>query len=115
MGELLALSAAVFFGLTHFANGLLARRAEAMAIALIAQVGGSVFILMCLPLFPEARLDAASILWGAVSGIGTGVGVAFLYRAMSVGEFSVVVPVSDIAAVALPVLAAVVLFGAVRS
>jgi uncharacterized membrane protein len=111
VGETLALSAALFFGLTHFFSGLLARRADGTAIAFIAQVGGAVFILLCLPFIPADQIDAASILWGVASGVGTGVGVAFLYRAMSVGKFSVVVPVSDVAAVALPVLAAVVIFG----
>ncbi|MDQ4109724.1 MAG: DMT family transporter [Actinomycetota bacterium] len=111
MGEILALSAALFFGLTHFFSGLLSRRAEGTVIAFFAQAGGTIFILLCLPFFPAEQIDAASILWGAASGIGTGIGVAFLYRAMSMGKFSVVVPVSDVTAVALPVLAAVVIFG----
>lgn len=111
MGEILALSAALFFGLTHFFSGLLSRRADGTVIAFFAQAGGTIFILLCLPFFPAEQIDAASILWGAASGIGTGMGVAFLYRAMSMGKFSVVVPVSDVAAVALPVLAAVVIFG----
>lgn len=111
MGELLALSAALFFGLTHFFSGLLSRRADGKAIAFFAQAGGTVFILLCIGLFPADRVDMASILWGTASGIGTGIGVAFLYRAMGVGKFSVVVPVSDVAAVALPVLAAVAIFG----
>lgn len=111
MGEILALSAALFFGLTHFFSGLLSRRADGTVVAFFAQAGGSVFILLCVPFFPAAQIDAASILWGAASGIGTGIGVAFLYRAMSVGRFSVVVPVSDVTAVALPVLAAVLVFG----
>lgn len=111
MGEILALSAALFFGLTHFFSGLLSRRADGTGIAFIAQAGGSVFILVCVPFFPATQIDAASILWGTASGIGTGIGVAFLYRAMSVGKFSVVVPVSDVTAVALPVLAAVIIFG----
>ncbi|MFD7075844.1 EamA family transporter [Nocardioides sp. NPDC059952] len=111
MGEILALSAALFFGLTHFFSGLLSRRADGTVVAFFAQAGGSVFILLCVPFFPAAQVDAASILWGTASGVGTGVGVAFLYRAMSMGKFSVVVPVSDVTAVALPVLAAVVVFG----
>ncbi|MFE1193957.1 multidrug DMT transporter permease [Streptomyces olivaceoviridis] len=49
---------------------------------------------------------------GALSGIGTGAGVAFLYRAMAQGRrMSVVVPVSDVGAVALPVLVGVAFLG----
>ncbi|MFI1789519.1 EamA family transporter [Streptomyces olivaceoviridis] len=48
---------------------------------------------------------------GALSGVGTGAGVAFLYRAMAQGRMSVVVPVSDVGAVALPVLVGVAFLG----
>ena len=38
-------------------------------------------------------------------GVGTGIGVAFLYRGLTNGRMSIVVPLSDVGAVALPVLA----------
>jgi phosphate transport system permease protein len=44
-GELLALAAAVCFGLTHFVSGLLARRVDGLAVALVAQLGGTLLIL----------------------------------------------------------------------
>jgi drug/metabolite transporter (DMT)-like permease len=44
-----------------------------------------------------------------LSGIGTGLGAAFLFQAMKVGRFSLVVPLSDVAGVAIPVLIGVVL------
>lgn len=49
--------------------------------------------------------------WGVLSGAGTGVGVAFLYRAMGKGAMSLVVPASDVAAVVLPVLFGLLLSG----
>ncbi|GAB3587838.1 hypothetical protein GCM10027445_68410 [Amycolatopsis endophytica] len=50
--------------------------------------------------------------WGVLSGVGTGIGVGFLYRAMSRDALSVVVPVSDVGAVALPVIAGLAFLGA---
>ncbi|WP_262505011.1 EamA family transporter [Streptomyces sp. TRM68367] len=46
-----------------------------------------------------------------LSGAGTGIGVAFLYRALAKGAMSIVVPVSDVTTVALPVLAGLALLG----
>lgn len=111
MGELLALLSALCFGITHFVNGLVSRRHNGLTVALHAQLGGTLMV------FPLALfLDAGSATladygWGAMSGVGTGMGVAFLYRAMSQGAISVVVPVSDVGAVALPVLVGVSFLG----
>ncbi|MFD4558428.1 EamA family transporter [Streptomyces sp. NPDC058469] len=111
MGESLALVSALCFGVTHFVNGLLSRRVDGMTVALHAQLGGTALALVLAPSLPGGSASLADYGWGALSGVGTGVGVAFLYRAMSQGAMSVVVPVSDVGAVALPVLVGVVLLG----
>ncbi|MFI6166521.1 EamA family transporter [Nocardia sp. NPDC051052] len=110
-GELLALASAVFFGTTHFLSALLARRADATAVALYAQVGGCVLILAAAPLVPAHAVTASALAWGVLSGIGTGLGVTFLYRGVSGGRLSVVVPLSDVGALMLPVLVGVALLG----
>ncbi|HVV10338.1 EamA family transporter [Amycolatopsis sp.] len=102
MGELLALASALCFGLTHFVNGVLSRRAPGLTISLYAQLGGTAITLLAALCWPDGT--GAGLGWGALSGLGTGIGVAFLYRAMSTGALSVVVPVSDVGAVAIPVL-----------
>ncbi|MFC4913439.1 EamA family transporter [Actinomadura gamaensis] len=107
MGEALALAAAVGFGTTHFLSGLLSRRVDATAVALVAQLGGTLIALLAAPWFAAPHVTPGDLAWGALSGVGTGVGVAFLYRALGEGDFSVVVPLSDVAAVALPVLVGV--------
>ncbi|CAM03487.1 putative membrane protein [Saccharopolyspora erythraea NRRL 2338] len=111
MGEVLALLSALCFGSTHFLGGLLARRADSAAVALVAQAGGTVLVLGAAPWVAATEVSPAALLWGSLSGVGTGVGVVFLYRAMSAGAFSVVAPLSDVAAVALPVLVGVALLG----
>ncbi|NKQ56911.1 DMT family transporter [Amycolatopsis sp. K13G38] len=111
MGELMALFAAVCFGVTHFVNGLAARRAPALTVSLFAQVGGTVVTVLAALVWTSAAASPAELCWGALSGAGTGVGVAFLYRAMSRGALSVVVPISDVGAVAIPVLVGFALLG----
>ncbi|MFI7498049.1 EamA family transporter [Streptomyces sp. NPDC049687] len=111
MGEILALASALCFGVTHFANGLVSRRIDGITVALHAQLAGSA-VAVVLALSSSGGAATAGDHWfGALSGVGTGVGVAFLYRAMSQGQMSVVVPVSDVGAVALPVLVGVAFLG----
>ncbi|AJP05491.1 multidrug DMT transporter permease [Streptomyces cyaneogriseus subsp. noncyanogenus] len=111
MGELLALLSALCFGITHFVNGLVSRRHDGLTVALHAQLGGTVLGLILALSLNGGSATLADHGWGALSGVGTGVGVAFLYRAMSKGAMSVVVPVSDVGAVALPVLVGVCFLG----
>lgn len=110
-GELMALSAAGCYGITHFVCGLLARRLPGLTVSLYAQLGGTAASLLAALAFPFGTPTAADLGWGALSGLGTGLAVAFLYRAMSSGAMSVVVPVSDVGAVLIPVMVALLLLG----
>jgi drug/metabolite transporter (DMT)-like permease len=111
MGNVLALVSALFFGVTHFVSGLVSRRAPGMTVSLYAQVAGTVVTVPFAALAGSGTPEPAALGWGALSGVGTGVGVAFLYRAMGKGAMSLVVPASDVAAVVLPVLFGLVLLG----
>lgn len=110
-GELLALAAAAAFGVTHFAAGLLARRVAGVTVALYTQLGGTVIAVAAALVWTFGTPSAADLAWGALSGAGSGIGVAFLYRAMSRGSLSVVVPLSDVGAVAIPVLVGLAVLG----
>ena len=107
MGEALALTAAVCFGTAQFVSGLLSRRMHSAAVALVAQLGGSALILGAALVVPAHSVTPVAIGWGSLSGLGTGIGVAYLFRGMSAGQMSVVVPLSDVAGVAVPVLVGV--------
>ncbi|MBB5154670.1 EamA family transporter [Saccharopolyspora phatthalungensis] len=103
MGELLALSSALCFGMAHFVNGLVSRRFSGIVVAAHAQVGATLVSLLLLA-FPIGPATPSAVCWGAISGLGTGIGVTLLYRAMQRGPMSVVVPISDVGAVTLPVV-----------
>lgn len=109
MTESFALLAALCFGLNHFVNGVVSRTWNGVTVAAVAQVGGTAVSLVALVWLPGGDPSAGALLWGVVSGIGTGVAVAYLYRAMSRGPMSVVAPVSDVAGVALPVVVGLLL------
>ncbi|MEW2357637.1 EamA family transporter [Spirillospora sp. NPDC029432] len=111
MGAALALASAVLYGAADVAGGLLSRRAAAVAVALCGQLGGLLFTLAAAPLFSAGAPSAADLAWGALSGVGTGLGMVFLYRGLARGAMSLVVPVSAVNGLAVPVLAGVVLLG----
>lgn len=119
VGEILALGTAVCYGITHFTNGLLARRADGVAVAAFAQAGGTLLILVLAAGVPggpatgpvTGPATGAALGWGALSGVGAGLGMAFLYRGLGRGRMSVVIPVSDVNAAAIPVLTGVALLG----
>ncbi|WP_433335897.1 hypothetical protein [Spirillospora sp. CA-294931] len=111
MGALLALASAVAYGLADVAGGLLSRRANFAAVALAGQLGGLVLALLLVPVLPASGLGAADLAWGALSGVGTGLGMLYLYKGLSRGAMSVVVPVSAVGGVALPVVVGVAFLG----
>ncbi|WP_432048035.1 EamA family transporter [Streptomyces asiaticus] len=112
MGELLAVASALCFGTTHFLSGLVSRDRHGVTVAACAQAGGTVVSLVPVLLTTHgANAPPSALGWGTLSGLGTGVGVACLYWSMNQGPMSVVVPVSDVTAVGLPVLAGITLLG----
>ncbi|MDT0442520.1 EamA family transporter [Streptomyces johnsoniae] len=111
MGPLLALGSALAYGIADFGGGLLARRAHFAVVALLGQAGGLLATLAAAPLWPDRSPTATDLAWGALSGVGTGLAMAFLFRGLGRGAMSVVVPVSAVSGVALPVLTGVALLG----
>ncbi|WND33357.1 EamA family transporter [Streptomyces sp. BB1-1-1] len=111
MGALLALTSAVLYGVVDFAGGLLSRRIHFAAVTFLGQVGGLVLACVAALLVTTPDVRTADLLWGALSGVGSGVAMHFLNRGLSRGAMSVVVPVSAVTGVALSVLCGVLVLG----
>lgn len=100
-GVLLALGAAAAYGLSDFVGGVASRRSSVWPVAFTACLGaatGSLVLALVLP----GRPGGADLAWGALGGIGSGVGTAFLYRGFARGRMGVVGPVSAVGAALLP-------------
>lgn len=110
MGAVLALVSAVSYGLSDFLGGLLSRRVSFVRVAFLGQLGGLVS-LVAAALVSAAPPAVTDLGWGALSGVGTGVAMVFLFRGMSRGAMSIVVPISAVGGVALPVLVGVAVLG----
>jgi drug/metabolite transporter (DMT)-like permease len=111
MGALLALSSAVVYGIVDFTGGLLSRHIHHAAVTFLGQLGGLLLACAAALLMPADAVHTADLLWGALSGVGSGMAMRFLNRGLSRGAMSVVVPVSAVTGVALSVLCGVLVLG----
>ena len=109
MVYLLALGSALLYGAADFSGGLATRRAGTIPVVLISQASGLILLVLMLPFLPHASPARLDLLWGAVAGLTGGVGVALLYRALSIGVMAVVAPTTAVCAVAIPVVVSVLL------
>ncbi|WP_153393488.1 EamA family transporter [Ornithinicoccus halotolerans] len=110
MGIALALLSALSYGVSDVIGGLAARRLSPVRVALIGQIGGLCITgVVLLGLHSSPQLT--DLIWGAGSGIGTGLAMAFLFRGLRHGSMSVVVPLSAVGGVAIPVLVGAVALG----
>ena len=103
MPALLALLAAVSWGLADFLGGALSRRMPTALVMLWSQVAGLFCIGVVLALGgwepPGAYLG-----WGVGAGVAGLLGTAFFYRALALGTMSIVAPIAGTGLV-VPVLA----------
>ena len=102
MSILLSLVAAASYGLGDFSGGVFSKRAGPWAVALVAQLGGTVLVVV-VALVLGGSPDAGDLAWAVVAGVANGFGTAFLYRGLSTGRMGVVAPVSGVGSVLVPV------------
>ena len=106
MAVVLALCSAIAYGLSDFIGGAASRRSAAWPVAVVAQCSSTVCVLAVALVWPGSPTGPA-LAWGAVAGLGSGLGTGFLYRGFATGRMSVVSPVSAVGAAAVPVLVGV--------
>ena len=76
MIEVLALTAAMFYGAADFFGGLTARRASTIATVVVSQLVGLILLFTAIPFLPAATVSSHDWLWGVSAGVSGGVGVA---------------------------------------
>lgn len=107
MSVLLSLLAAASYGLGDFNGGVFSRRGGPWAVSLLAQLGGTVLVLL-VALADGGSPTGTDLAWALLAGVGNGFGTAFLYRGLAGGRMGVVAPVSGVGAVVVPVFVGVV-------
>ncbi|WP_242614035.1 EamA family transporter [Actinomadura roseirufa] len=99
---MLALGAALAYGVADFLGGAVARRSTALR-ALVWCVPVGLLVVLASALVTGGSAAPAPIAVGFGAGIAGGAGLITFYRALARGPMSVVAPVSALAAAVLPV------------
>ena len=109
MTIVLALASAVVYGASDFLGGLATRRSSAFSVVVWSQLAGLVMLGVAAGVMGTPVPARADLAWGALAGVGGGVGVVLLYRGLAIGRMAIVAPTTAVGAAALPVLAGLVL------
>lgn len=99
---ILALTSSLAYGAADFLGGAAARGAHALRVVAIAAPISLASELLLWPLF-GAHFDAATLAWGAASGIASAAAFVLLYRALAIGPMSVLSPITALVSAVLPV------------
>ncbi|EME18493.1 EamA family transporter [Rhodococcus triatomae] len=99
---LLALVAAVGYGVSDFVGGLASRRVAALRVVLVSYPVSLLMVLAVAP-FTGGELTRSALLWGAVSGMASGLAVWWFYLALADGPMSVVSPLTAVLVAGVPV------------
>ncbi|WP_460486733.1 EamA family transporter [Epidermidibacterium keratini] len=99
---ILGLVSAAAYGASDFVAGLSARFVHYAAIALLTQIVAATASLVIAFIAPGTS-DLSAWAWGALSGLGSGLGTIALYRGLATGQMNVVAPISAAVAAVIPV------------
>ncbi|PPK98694.1 EamA-like transporter family protein [Kineococcus xinjiangensis] len=99
---LLALVSSLAYGCADFAGGLAARRASLLRVGAVAGPASLAGVVVLLPVL-GAGFDAATLAWGAASGVAAAATFVLLYRCLALGPMSVLSPLTAAVSAALPV------------
>jgi drug/metabolite transporter (DMT)-like permease len=104
MAILFALISAIAYGTSDFSAGLLSRRYAAEPASGIVIAFEVVFTALGVVLFHGDGPHPAALEWGALSGLGGGVGTIFLYRGLAAGAMAITGTISGVLAAVLPAI-----------
>jgi drug/metabolite transporter (DMT)-like permease len=104
LGVSLALLSALLFGAGDFSGGFATRHNPPFRVLAWSALSGTLMLGLLAWLLHEPLGQPASALWAALGGLLGAIGVAALYRALSMGHAAVVSPIAGVIGAALPVL-----------
>jgi drug/metabolite transporter (DMT)-like permease len=104
LGILFALTSALVWGSGDFSGGLAARRSNQFQVLALSALSGILMLLALAVVRHESLPSLSSILWAILAGASGAVGIATLYRALSLGNAATVAPAAGVVGAALPVV-----------
>jgi drug/metabolite transporter (DMT)-like permease len=109
LAALLALAAAVSYGVSDYTAGLATRRASVVRVTLATEVTHTALLMAVVPFVSRHAPSLPSLAWGAAAGISGLAGAMALYLGFRHAAFSVASPVSAVGSATFAVLAGLLL------
>lgn len=106
MGILLAVVAAVTYGVADFCGGKATRRLDALVVTVVGQAVSLVLVSIAVALMSDPRRGLG---WGALGGLAGVFGLYCFYSALAGGVMTVVAPVTAVVSLTVPVIVGVAL------
>jgi drug/metabolite transporter (DMT)-like permease len=107
----LGLLSAATWGAGDFSGGLASKRTNVYRVIVAGQSISVVLLFASALIFGEKLPAIDHLVWGAIAGIAGAIGLAALYRALSIGRMGVAAPLSAVVTAAVPVFAGFFLQG----
>lgn len=98
---MLALAAALSYGISDFVGGVASRRVAALRVVIVSYPVAVVFLAV-LAVFVGGDVTGAALLWGALAGSAGAFGVWWFYAALGSGPISVVSPLTAVLVAGIP-------------
>jgi drug/metabolite transporter (DMT)-like permease len=92
------------WGAGDFSGGIGSKGSNAFGVVVVAHGTGLLCMLALALATGEPIPSHAALLWGAAAGLGGGLGLVALYRALAIGQMGINAPVAAVITGALPVL-----------
>jgi len=103
LGILMAFISALVWGSADFTGGMATRRRDQYQVLVLSALSGLGILIIAALIFRESFPSWNGVLWAALAGLTGLVGIAALYKGLSIGESAVVAPTSAVIGAGLPV------------
>lgn len=114
LGIFFALTSALVWGSGDFSGGLAARRSGQFQVLALAATSGVLMLALFAIWWDEPLPSAGGVFWAGAAGVSGAIGIACLYRGLSLGNAAVVAPAAAVISAALPVVYSLFALGAPR-
>jgi drug/metabolite transporter (DMT)-like permease len=103
LGVLMAFTSALVWGSSDFTGGMATRRRDQYQVLVLSALSGLVVLVIATLVFRESFPSWNGVFWAALAGLTGLIGIAALYKGLSIGESAVVAPTSAVIGAGLPV------------
>ncbi len=103
LGILFALTSALVWGSGDFSGGFATRKANQFQVLALSALSGIGILMVCALVWGESLPSLRGAMWAMLAGVAGTVGIAALYRALSMEDAANVAPISGVIGAALPV------------